>query len=61
MTEVDLSDLIATGAHVTYDKEAGAIYLKITTEDVRYTDTSYPNVNVDYDKQDRIVGVEVFV
>ena len=61
MNHLDINKLLKGKApiNVAIDKEARAIYFKISDEDVFKTVRVNESVAVDYDKEDDIVGVEI--
>ena len=45
--------------NVAIDKQARAIYFKVSDEDAARTVRTNESVSIDYDKDDEIVGVEI--
>jgi uncharacterized protein YuzE len=45
--------------HTTYSLDCGAVYIKLTEKRISYTDDLNSHINVDYDEDDRIVGIEL--
>lgn len=43
----------------TFDPEYGCIYIQLIDAPVAYTKQVAPNINVDYDADDRVRGIEV--
>ena len=44
---------------VSIDREARAIYFKVSDEEVRRTVRANPTLSVDYGKNDEVIGVEL--
>lgn len=60
MKRIDLTDFLGSESEITYDEAGATLYLKLTSEPIHYTDIQ-GGINVDCDKQDRVVGIEVFL
>ena len=45
--------------NIKFDKEADAIYLKLSDADVAESDEEKPGIIIDYDKDGNIVGIEL--
>ena len=45
--------------HITYDQEADAAYISLTDEDVHTSVEAENNTIIDYDKNGRVVGIEL--
>ncbi len=45
--------------NVAIDKQARAIYFKVSEHEVDRTERINPSLSVDYDKHDAVVGVEI--
>jgi len=43
---------------ITYDKEADALYIKLTDKKIMSTEEITDNINVDLDDEKKIIGVE---
>lgn len=43
----------------TYDKEADALYIKLTEQPIADSEEVEPHVVVDYDENEQIVGIEI--
>ena len=52
--------LIESFFQMTVDYEAGVCYVKLTDEDISYSKFIMENVFFDYDKHDKIVGIELW-
>ena len=61
MNHLDINKLLKGKApiNVAIDKEARAIYFKVSDEDVARTVRTNESVSIDYGKDDEIVGVEI--
>ena len=61
MNHLDISKLLKgkTPINVAIDKEARAIYFKISDDDVTKTIRLNDSVSIDHGKDDEIVGVEI--
>ena len=46
-------------AYITHDPESSAAYIKLRDTEITRTSEADPNVNIDYDLDDRIVGIEL--
>ena len=44
---------------IKFDKEADAIYLKLSDAEVAVSDEEKPGIIIDYDKDGNIVGIEL--
>jgi len=44
---------------VEYDPEADAAYIKLTEADVAESEEVKPGIILDYDAQERVVGIEI--
>ncbi|MDQ7055259.1 MAG: DUF2283 domain-containing protein [Persephonella sp.] len=44
---------------IIYDKEAEALYIRLTDKEIEYTEELTPNIIVDYSKDGKPVGIEV--
>ncbi|NBC03544.1 MAG: DUF2283 domain-containing protein [Bacteroidetes bacterium] len=44
---------------IKYDKEADAMYLKFSDAEVAESDEDKPGIIIDYDKEGKIVGIEL--
>ena len=44
---------------ITYDKEADALYIKLTDQPVAESEEVEPHVVVDYDADNQVVGIEM--
>lgn len=44
---------------IKYDKEADAMYLKLSNAEVAESDEDKPGIIIDYDKDGKIVGIEL--
>lgn len=44
---------------IKYNKEADAMYLRFSDADVAESDEDKPGIIIDYDKDGRIVGIEL--
>ncbi|WP_293449179.1 DUF2283 domain-containing protein [Persephonella sp.] len=42
-----------------YDKEANALYIKLTDKKIAYTEEITPNIIVDYSEDNKPVGIEI--
>ena len=42
-----------------YDKEANALYIKLTDKEIAYTEEIEPNIIVDYSENNKPVGIEI--
>lgn len=45
--------------HIKIDKEADAIYLRLSDAEVAESDEDKPGIILDYDKDGEIVGIEL--
>lgn len=45
--------------NIKFDKEADAIYLKLSDAEVAESDEEKPGIVIDYDKDGNIVGIEL--
>lgn len=45
--------------NIKFDKEADAIYLKLSDSEVAISDEEKPGIIIDYDKDGNIVGIEL--
>lgn len=45
--------------NIKYDKEADAMYLKFSDAEVAESDEDKPGIIIDYDKDGKIVGIEL--
>ncbi len=45
--------------NIKFDKEADAIYLRLSDADVAESDEEKPGIIIDYDKDGNIVGIEL--
>jgi len=45
--------------NIKFDKEADAIYLRLSDADVAESDEEKPGIIIDYDKNGNIVGIEL--
>jgi len=45
--------------NIKFDKEADAIYLKLSDAEVVESDEDKPGIIIDYDKEGNIVGIEL--
>ena len=45
--------------NIKYDKEADAMYLKFSDAEVAESDEDTPGIIIDYDKDGKIVGIEL--
>ena len=61
MNHLDINKLLKgkKPINVAIDKEARAIYFKVSDEDVTRTVRTNESISIDYDKDDEIVGVEI--
>ena len=61
MNHLDINKLLKgkTPINVAIDKEARAIYFKISDENVSKTVRLNDSVSIDYGKEDEVVGVEI--
>ena len=53
MANVDLIDFIE------YDKEADTMYIRLNNTESTNTETFKGGIIIDFDKEDRVVGIEV--
>ena len=53
MSNVDLIDFIK------YDEEADAMYIRLNNTESTNTETFKGGIIIDFDKEDRVVGIEV--
>jgi uncharacterized protein YuzE len=44
---------------LTYDKEADALYVRFSEEKIKESEEARPGMIVDFDKDGRIVGIEL--
>ena len=44
---------------VTVDKEADALYMRLSDTRIHYTEEVKPGVILDYDEQNNLVGIEI--
>jgi len=44
---------------IKFDKEANALYIKLTNKKIAYTEEITPNIIVDYSEDDKPVGIEI--
>lgn len=44
---------------ITYDKEADALYIKLTDQPIVDSEEVEPHVVVDYDENDQVAGIEI--
>ena len=44
---------------IKFDKEANALYIKLTDKEIAYTEEITPNIIVDYSEDDKPVGIEI--
>ncbi len=44
---------------ITYDKEADALYIKLSDKKVADSEEVETNVVVDYDEDDNVIGIEI--
>ncbi|WP_297452720.1 DUF2283 domain-containing protein [Persephonella sp.] len=44
---------------IKFDKEANALYIKLTDKEIVYTEEITPNIIVDYSEDDKPVGIEI--
>jgi len=44
---------------ISYDKETGALYIRLTDEEIEYTEELTPNIIVDFSKDGKPVGIEI--
>lgn len=44
---------------ITYDKEADALYIKLTEKDIVESEEIADNIVIDFDAENNIVGIEV--
>lgn len=51
--------IIYKNLKVSGDKDAGAIYVQVRDTEQDYTKEIAPNVIIDYDANDQIIGVEI--
>ncbi len=61
MKHLDINKLLKgkSPVNVAIDREARAIYFKLSDEDVARTVRMNDSVSIDYDKDDEVVGVEI--
>ena len=61
MTHVDLNKLLGgkTPINVTIDKEAHAVYFKVSDEDILKTVRLNDSLSVDYGKDGEVIGIEI--
>ena len=61
MTHVDLNKLLGgkTPTNVMIDKEAHAVYFKVSDEEVSKTARLNDSLSVDYGKDGEVIGVEI--
>ncbi|MCG2589456.1 DUF2283 domain-containing protein [Rhodohalobacter sulfatireducens] len=45
--------------NIKYDKEADAMYLKFSDSEIAESDEDKPGIIIDYDKEGKIVGIEL--
>ncbi|WP_293444319.1 DUF2283 domain-containing protein [Persephonella sp.] len=44
---------------IKFDKEANALYIKLTDKPIAYTEEITPNIIVDYSEDGKPVGIEI--
>ena len=61
MSKISINDLLENKipVSVSIDKEARAIYFKVSDKDVTKTERINSSVSVDYDENGEVVGVEL--
>ncbi len=61
MTYLNINKLLGgkTPINVSIDKEARAVYFKISDDEVLHTERLNDSLSVDYGKNDEIIGVEI--
>jgi uncharacterized protein YuzE len=45
--------------HTTYSMSCGATYIKFNDKRIAYTEEMSNTINIDYDKNDEMVGIEI--
>lgn len=61
MNYIDLNKLLGgkTPMNVSIDKEARAVYFKVSDEEVLRTERPNSSLSIDYGKDDEVVGIEL--
>ncbi len=44
---------------ITYDYEVDALYIKLTNKQIFKTEEVTENINIDFDEENKIVGIEI--
>lgn len=59
LTDIKYRAYILFKLTIKYNKEADAIYLKFSNAEVAESDEDKPDIITDYDKEGKIVGIEI--